>query len=72
MKSKSQSLSMTVIVLDRLLAEGRRITHLPAVSATTAVEAVLGELERLRAERGQTPAITRKAGAGPHDKAAAK
>ena len=42
---------MTVIVLDRLLAEGRRITHLPAVSATTAVEAVLGELERLRAER---------------------
>ena len=42
---------MTVVVLDRLLAEGRRITHLPAVSATTAVEAVLGELERLRAER---------------------
>ena len=56
MKSKtSQPLSMTIKVLERLLAEGRRITHLPAVSATTAVEAVLGELERLRAERGQAP-----------------
>ena len=61
MKSKSQSLSMTVIVLDRLLAEGRRITHLPAVSATTAVEAVLGELERLRAASGSVQAKVKAA-----------
>ena len=56
MKSKnSQSLSMKIENLNRLLAEGRRITHLSAVSANTAVEAVLGELERLRAEREQSP-----------------
>lgn len=50
-KNDFKSLTLRVDTLERLLAEGRRITHLPAVSATSALEAVLGELERLRVSR---------------------
>jgi len=56
MKPKtSQTLSLKTYLLERLLAEGRRLSHLPAVSASTALESVFGELDRLRAEREQTP-----------------
>ena len=51
MKNDFKSLTLKTGALNRLLAEGRRITHLNAISASTALEAVLGELDRLRAER---------------------